>query len=88
MTGTFEDNDRKVGYDGWTAALSSRASNGGYRVATDTGIGTEVTYRFTGTEVTYVANAGPNRGIALVTVAGRQQLVDLYADPTAPSPSS
>ena len=84
VTGTFEDNDRKVGYDGWTAALSSRASNGGYRVATDTSIGTEVAYRFTGTEVTYVANAGPNRGIALVTVAGRQQLVDLYAPTHGP----
>jgi hypothetical protein len=84
VTGTFENNDRRIGYDGWTAALSSRASNGGYRVATDTSIGSEAAYRFTGTEVTYVANAGPNRGIALVTVAGRQQQVDLYAPTHGP----
>ena len=36
VTDTFQDNDRKVGYDGWTAA-SAAGAKGGYRVATDTG---------------------------------------------------
>jgi hypothetical protein len=84
VTGTFEDNDRKVGYDGWTGAISPRATGGGYRFATNTSTSTEAAYRFTGTEVTYVANTGPNKGIALVTVAGRQQLVDLYAPTNGP----
>ena len=56
------------------------ASNGGYRVATSCEH-RHLAYRFTGTEVTYVANTGPNRGIALVTVAGRQQPGPLRADP-------
>jgi hypothetical protein len=74
---TFEENHRRIAYDGWVGFPNSRASNDGYRYATNTDV--EASYGFTGTAVTYVAWTGPDKGIAAVSIDGTTSLVDLYA---------
>ena len=75
---TFEDHERRVAYDGWRGLVDSGASAGGYRSAT--GTGDVVGHAFTGTQVTYVARTGPDKGIASVVVAGvPTRQVDLYS---------
>lgn len=75
---TFEDHERRVTYDGWQGLADGGASAGGYRSATST---TDVAGNaFSGTQVTYVARTGPDKGIASVTVPGvPARSVDLYA---------
>lgn len=82
VNGTFEDNDRRVEYAGWSGANLERASGGGFRSATVPG--TAASLVFTGPEVAYVARTGPFKGIARVSVDGAQTLVDLYS----PTPGS
>jgi hypothetical protein len=77
VSDTFQDNDRSVEYDGWTGVTSDDAADGGYRKASSPD--TEASYLFRGTEVTYVGRTGPDKGIALVSIAGAQTPLDLYA---------
>jgi hypothetical protein len=77
VTSTFQDRDRLVEYDGWTGFTSPDPAAGGYRFATNPSA--EASHLFKGTEVTYVGRTGPDKGIALVSIAGVQTLVDLYA---------
>ena len=48
VTGTVQDHDRRVGYDGWSGALDVAATNGGFRSAASPD--TFATHRFSGTE--------------------------------------
>ncbi|HVH95129.1 MAG TPA: hypothetical protein VM688_09440 [Nocardioidaceae bacterium] len=75
---TFQDFDRQVAYDGWRGVVEPEASAGGYRFASATG--SMASFVFTGTEVTYTARTGSNRGIAAVSLDGvPQPPVDLYS---------
>jgi hypothetical protein len=73
----FQDDDRRVRYDGWSGVTSTRATGGGYRVASSSMAFAAVP--FTASRVTYVARTGPDKGIARVQVDGRAfGRVDLY----------
>lgn len=77
VTGTVQDDDRRVGYDDWSGSTDVGATNGGVRSATSPN--TFATHRFSGTEVTYVARTGPDMGIAEVSVGLTQESLDLYS---------
>lgn len=77
VTDTFQDNDRSVEYDGWTGVTSPDPANGGYHFATSPAA--EASHLFKGTEVSYVGRTGPDKGIALVSIAGARTELDLYA---------
>jgi hypothetical protein len=75
---TFDDDDHQVRYDGWRGVTDPRAGSGGYRTSSSTS--DVASYAFPGTQVSYVARTGPDKGIAAVTVPGRPRaLVDLYS---------
>jgi PKD repeat protein len=79
---TFQDDSRQIRYDTWRGAADAAATAGGYRfVRARTA---SARFRFSGTAVSYVARTGPARGIARLTVADTQQLVNLYS----PTPGS
>ena len=77
VTGTVQDDDRRVGYDDWSGSTDVGATNGGFRSATSPN--TFAAHRFSGTEATYVARTGPDLGIAEVTVGVTQESLDLYS---------
>jgi hypothetical protein len=77
VSATVGEGDSRVSYDGWRGVRDAAASGGSYRLARFSTAPAKL--RFSGTAVTYVAQAGPNRGIAQVKVDGKKQLVDLYA---------
>jgi hypothetical protein len=75
---TFQDFDRQVAYDAWRGVVDERATAGGYRFAAVTG--SQASFVFTGTAVTYTARTGPTGGIAAVSVDGVvRPPVDLYS---------
>jgi hypothetical protein len=77
VTGTVQDHDRRVGYDGWSGTTDPGATTGGFRSATSPD--TFASHRFSGTAATYVARTGPDKGIAEVSVGANRQSLDLYS---------
>jgi hypothetical protein len=77
VTGTVQDDDRRVGYDGWSGSTDPGATNGGFRSATSPD--TFASHKFSGTAATYVARTGPDKGIAEVSVGANRQTLDLYS---------
>jgi hypothetical protein len=78
VTSTFQDDRRSVGYSSWRGVISPIATGGGYRVGS--GSPAIASMSFSGTQISYVGIAGPDQGVALVTVDGAPgQPVDLYS---------
>ena len=77
VTGTVQDDDRRVGYDFWSGSIDPGATNGGFRSATSPDA--FASHRFSGTAATYVARTGPDKGIAEVSVGANRQSLDLYS---------
>lgn len=73
-----EDTHSSLAYNGWHAEDTPSASGGSYRESktpNDT-----VTFKFTGTKVTWIMRKGPDMGKAQVTIDGvNKGTVDLYS---------
>jgi hypothetical protein len=75
---TFQDDRRAVGYDSWRGVSAAEATGGGYHLSS--GSKAIASKAFFGSQVTYVARTGPDRGIANVAVDGVSRgSTDLYA---------
>ncbi len=74
----LEETNGGITYTGaWNTVASVYASGGSYKTASN--IGSEITYEFNGTHVTWLTKTGPSEGIADVYLDGvLQDSVDLY----------
>jgi hypothetical protein len=78
VTSTFQDVHRSVDYSSWRGVAATPPARGGYHVGS--GHPAIASMSFAGTQVSYVAATGPDRGVALVSVDGvPDQRVDLYS---------
>jgi C1A family cysteine protease len=74
---TVDENDVRVGYNGWRGVSDPLANGGTYRVSNVTG--DSITFKFTGTSVKWISRKGPNQGKASVMIDGANKgTIDLY----------
>lgn len=78
-TGTLQDTDPAVAYNGWKGVLDGAANGGAYRVSNITN--DKLTWKSAiTTSLTWIARTGPDAGKASVTIDGvNEGTVDLYA---------
>jgi hypothetical protein len=75
---SYQDSNVVVAYDGWIGVTDSSANGGTYRTSAKKSA--KVTFKFTGTAITWVTRKGPDQGIASVKIDGTSKgNVDLYA---------
>ena len=75
---TYQDASPSVAYDSWQGFTDTTASGGTYRASRTKGA--TVTFKFSGTGITWVTRKGPASGIASVTIDGvKKGNLDLYA---------